>query len=198
MGPGVYLTWDEPTAQWFADFSASKYGGEPIVKTYRIAPNLNFIYRESDEYTEYVAKLFYHDPSVKYPTGKPPRPDYIDFSEQSEIPFGDPIFAKCLAARVKEAGYDGVVGRKAVEGLVVFDSRNVIGYFDPLACDKCGVRKESCPKCKIPRCWECSERGCPCWYCKKCDSELEECYDESHPRWCPKCQNDWCPHPDCS
>ena len=188
MGPGVYLTWHKETAEWFAAHSAGKHGGQPLVNTYRIVPNLKFIYRESSEYIEMVANLFYQRPDCNYHTG-PPRPPYIDLSvATTEIPFGDPNFARFLAVRVKEAGYDGVVGRQPIEGLVVFSSKNVVGYTDPLACAECGERNQSCEYCKIPRCWECPG-SCPCSFCKVCNSELEPCdWEEDHPRWCPKCQ----------
>jgi len=174
LGTGVYLTWDENAASGFARIAADKYGGEPIVNTYSIALGLNILERHAQDWVDVMASLGLDQ--------------WANMAGET--------FSAILTSKFRELGYDGVISSDPYDGLVIFDSENVIGYVDTAKCD-CGKRKLKCERCDH---WWCAfgcERqyeACPeCSICKKCDNdELEECY-ECEELYCIDCEGYDCP-----
>jgi hypothetical protein len=109
---------------------------------------------------------------------------------------GGSVFSNILTHKVRESGYDGVISQDPYDGLVVFDSQNVIGYIDPTACE-CGKRKLNCERCNHWWCaFGCENQydDCPeCSICKQCgEDDLDECY-ECKAIWCADCGGRECP-----
>jgi len=125
LGAGVYLSWDERVARGFANIYADRYDSEPLMSVYRIAPNLNILEKETEDWNQVMAGL-----------GLEPW-DKI----------GGQFFSNLLTSKLKELGYDGVISRDPQDGLVIFDGHNVIGYVDPTLCPDCDRRKLQCEKC---------------------------------------------------
>lgn len=174
LGAGVYLTWDRKVAKSFARLAADKRGGEPVVRAYQLVPDLRFMHRDSPEWEDVMASF-----------GFQPWDNVADHS-----------FSAMLAHSIRDAGYDGVISSDPYDGLVIFDSQNVVGYVDPNACS-CGKRKLLCQRCGHYWCaFGCEKQyeDCPeCSICKECgEDELEECY-ECKNLWCTDCEGYDCP-----
>jgi len=174
LGAGVYLTWQKNAAEGFARIAADRHGGEPQVKAYQLAPGLKLLERNTKEWAAFMADL-----------GLEPWDN-----------ISDPTFSAVLTSNIKDAGYDGVISTDPYDGLVVFDSSNVIGYADPLQCENCGKRRLRCNDCGHIYCAFGCERDyddCPeCGICKQCGtSDLDQCY-ECDTKYCYEC-DEICP-----
>jgi hypothetical protein len=175
LGAGVYLTWKKGVAEGFARIAADKQGGEPLIQDYRILAGLNFLDRDSPEWAEIMREL-----------GVEPWDN-----------IGGSVFSNILTQKVRDIGYDGVISKDPYDGLVVFDSQNVIGYVDSAVCENCGERKLSCERCGHWWCaFGCEDQyeDCPeCSICKQCgEDDLDECY-ECKTTWCADCDGRECP-----
>lgn len=175
LGAGVYLTWEEKTAQAFARIAVDKYGGQPVVDSYKIKPDLNILSRSSDVWAALMRSL--------------------GFEPWDNV--NSPQFSAHITNVLSEKGYDGVISHDPFDGLVVFDSSNVIGYVDPALCEKCQQRRLKCERCHNWWCaWGCEAdlEVCPeCSICKQCgNNELDECY-ECGDLYCDNCDGYDCP-----
>ena len=94
LGRGIYLTWDEGMAEWFAERS----GG--TVYTYEIDAGLNLLDSKSAVMAEIKAiyGLALHE--------------YCDH----------PGYSDAITREVKARGYEGVISDNVAEGLVIFDA----------------------------------------------------------------------------
>ena len=99
LGRGVYLTWTESAANAFS----IHHGADGEIVKYKVKPGLKIADYQSDEVADIKAKM-----------GLKPW-EYT----------GDKMYSAILTMDLKEAGYDGVVSDKAVEGLLIFDASNV-------------------------------------------------------------------------
>tara|TARA_Y100000310_G_scaffold307464_1_gene349564 strand:+ start:378 stop:833 length:456 start_codon:yes stop_codon:yes gene_type:complete len=95
LGRGLYLTWDEGMARFFAERS----GGQ--VYTYKIPSNLKLLDAQSNEMAE-----------IKAGMGFQPH-QYSD----------SPMYAAVVTNSAKDLGYDGVISDKVADGLVLFDPK---------------------------------------------------------------------------
>ena len=95
LGRGLYLTWVESMAEFFAERSGGR------VFTYEIPSNLKLLDSKSDEMAAIKARLGF----------KP-----WEYSDS-------PMYASFITADVKELGYDGVISDNQADGLVIFDAR---------------------------------------------------------------------------
>jgi hypothetical protein len=174
MGAGVYLSWDKKIAETFAAAYADYYGGDPVITTYRIAPNLNILERMVDPAWDIIMREVGYEPYKKIKGAS---------------------FSGLLSARLEELGYDGVVSSDPFDGLVIFDSKNVIGYTDPALCPKCHNRRVLCKLCGHLWCHtKCDEEfpECPnCSSCRNCFAEFDVC-DDCYEPYCYECDGS-CP-----
>ena len=99
LGRGVYLTWTESAANAFS----VHHGADGEIVKYKVKPGLKIADYQSDEVADIKAKM-----------GLKPW-EYT----------GDKMYSAILTMDLKEAGYDGVISDKAVEGLLIFDASNV-------------------------------------------------------------------------
>ena len=99
LGVGVYLTWEERMAKVFAKHHGA--GGE--VKKFKIKRGLKMVDVQDKDYAD-----------VKKGMGFEPW-EYSDTMG----------YATLLTRGLQKLKYDGVVSDKAVEGIVVFDKKNV-------------------------------------------------------------------------
>ena len=99
LGKGVYLTWTEDAARAFS----IHHGPDGDVVKYKVKPGLKIADYQSDEVAEIKAKMGF----------KP-----WEYS-------ADKMYTAILTMDLKDAGYDGAISDKAVEGLVIFDANNV-------------------------------------------------------------------------
>lgn len=99
IGAGLYFTWDKRMAKAFA----SHHGQGGKVEAYRFKKGLKMLDSKSDLMLNLKKEMGFD------PWG------YTD----------DPAFARIITKRAKAAGFDGVISDSLVEGIVVFDSKNV-------------------------------------------------------------------------
>ena len=99
LGKGTYLTWTEDAAKAFS----IHHGADGEVVKYKVKPGLKIADYQSDEVSDIKAKMGF----------KP-----WEYS-------ADKMYTAILTMDLKDAGYDGAISDKAVEGLVIFDANNV-------------------------------------------------------------------------
>ncbi len=99
LGKGIYLTWEKDAANAFK----MHHGPDGTLSEYKVKPGLKIADYQSKEVGDIKAKMGFQP---------------WDYSD-------DPMFAAILTMDLKEAGYDGVISDKAIEGLVIFDANNV-------------------------------------------------------------------------
>jgi len=99
LGVGVYLTWEEGMAKVFA----KQHGIDGEVKKFKIKRGLKMVDVQDKDYAD-----------VKKAMGFEPW-EYSDTMG----------YATLLTKGLQKLKYDGVVSDKAVEGIVVFDKKNV-------------------------------------------------------------------------
>ena len=99
LGKGIYLTWTESAANAFS----IHHGADGEIVKYKVKPGLKIADYQSKEVSDIKAKMGFQP---------------WEYS-------GDQMYSAILTMDLKEAGYDGVVSDKAVEGLVIFDASNV-------------------------------------------------------------------------
>jgi len=105
MGKGLYLTWERPVAEAFAELAAQKSGAYPIkIETYRLKPGLKLLDNRSAVMAD-----------IKKSLGAQPW-------EKIE----NRVFATLLAKTVQDAGYDGVIESNPADGLVIFNADNAV------------------------------------------------------------------------
>lgn len=174
LGAGVYLTWEKNVAEAFARIAVDRQGGSPQIEIYQIVPGLKLAVRGEEDWNQVMKNL--------------------GFEPWDNV--SSPAFSAMLTDRFKNLGYDGVISLDPYDGLVIFDTQNVIGYTDPAAC-ACDKRKLRCERCGHWWCaFGCQNNydDCPeCGICKQCGSDdLDECY-ECKTTWCDDCEGFDCP-----
>jgi len=97
-GEGLYLTWQEGVAAFFA----GRASGKGVVMTYTVKPGLKIMDGMGKEMV-----------AIKEKMGVGPW-DKID----------DPMFARILTLEVKDLGYVGIINDNPADGLVLFDERD--------------------------------------------------------------------------
>lgn len=96
LGEGLYLTWNENMAKFFAQRS----GGE--VFRYKVKRNLKLLDNQSDEFNDILLGMGFQPGEYA----------------------GDRMFAVIVTREVKKLGYDGVVSDNPAMGVCLFDEND--------------------------------------------------------------------------
>ena len=96
LGTGIYLTWEESTANAYANLA-----GKGVVVSFKIPSNLKLADSKGEDFMSVLEKMGISGYSA------------------------DPMFAKAVTFELKRMGYDGVVSDDKIEGLVIFDPKKV-------------------------------------------------------------------------
>ena len=99
LGKGTYLTWTEDAAKAFS----IHHGSDGEVVKYKVKPGLKIADYQSKEVAD-----------IKKSMGFEP----WEYS-------GDQMYSAILTMELQQAGYDGMISDKAIEGLVIFDAKNI-------------------------------------------------------------------------
>lgn len=105
LGRGLYLTWTKMMAEAFAGLAVQESGqGPPKVEAFTLKPGLKIL--------DNLSSLMIN---IKKELGVQPW-------EKIE----SPTFTRLLTKYVQDHGYDGVIDDNPANGMVIFDSKNVI------------------------------------------------------------------------
>ena len=99
LGAGIYLTWDEGMAKFFA----GRLGSGGTVKKYKVKSGLKIADVISQDVIAVKAKMGFG-------------PD--EYS-------GDAMYANIMKMDLSDLGYHGVMSDEVAEGIVIFDKKNV-------------------------------------------------------------------------
>ena len=99
LGAGIYLTWDEGMAKFFAD----RLGSGGTVKKYKVKSGLKIADIISQDVIDVKAKMGFGP------------------SEYG----GDAMYANIMKMELSRLGYHGVMSDEVAEGIVIFDKKNV-------------------------------------------------------------------------
>ena len=99
LGKGTYLTWTEEAAKAFS----IHHGSDGEVVKYKVKSGLKIADYQSKEVAD-----------IKKSMGFEP----WEYS-------GDQMYSAILTMELQQAGYDGMISDKAIEGLVIFDAKNI-------------------------------------------------------------------------
>ena len=96
LGTGIYLTWEESTANAYANLA-----GKGVVVSFKVPSNLKLADSKGEDFISVLEKMGISGYSA------------------------DPMFAKAVTFELKRMGYDGVVSDDKIEGLVIFEPKKV-------------------------------------------------------------------------
>ena len=97
LGTGIYLTWEESTANAYANLAQ----GKGVVVSFKVPSNLKLADSKGEDFISVLEKMGISGYSA------------------------DPMFAKAVTFELKRMGYDGVVSDDKIEGLVIFEPKRV-------------------------------------------------------------------------
>ncbi len=97
LGTGIYLTWEESTANAYANLAQ----GKGVVVSFKVPSNLKLADSKGEDFISVLEKMGISGYSA------------------------DPMFAKAVTFELKRMGYDGVVSDDKIEGLVIFEPKKV-------------------------------------------------------------------------
>ena len=96
LGEGIYLTWEEGTANAYANLATNG-----VVVKFKVPSNLKLADSKGEDFRDVLKKMGIDGYSA------------------------DPMFAKAITYEMEKIGYDGVVSDDRIEGLVIFDDKKV-------------------------------------------------------------------------
>ena len=97
LGTGIYLTWEESTANAYANLAQ----GKGVVVSFKVPSNLKLADSRGEDFISVLEKMGISGYSA------------------------DPMFAKAVTFELKRMGYDGVVSDDKIEGIVIFEPKKV-------------------------------------------------------------------------